>query len=429
MILFYLLPGEPYRAIDPVTGSPIEEVEERVSLVEKIFTPFVGIPRYFINLRPLQVGLTSWILWLLAFALGWRCWRAPRRIGAFLKTAIFALLGFFYFSLHVMFFPFPAVSIETENSKGLFPKWLLFDPHSHTYFSHDGWATPEENSRWHLKHGFDSWAITDHEFSEEGWRRSQKAALIPEIIIPGEEFRAKAGNYLITFGTMSFAAYEREHGERKTIQKIREEGGEGAGTIVALWWYARKPEPATLAEWGVKGFEIINAGHMYWTTEDLKKIRATGLPEYGSTDYHGRTKLNHVWSLWSHEKKPIQAIFYGRKEIEGKWRTIFEPFVGLYYYFSGLRITEWLSWVFWILLISEVARRLRGSELWNWSKLYLLLGAGFFFLVSAGRFYLRWLEVSAVNRALLPLSAIFLLAGLIPLIFLFAQQRKLGYEN
>lgn len=96
---------------------------------------------------------------------------------------------------------------------------MKIDMHCHSYYSRDGYSSPEALIRQAQKKGLNGIALTDHN-NTKGWQRAQKIAdELGIILIQGEEIKIKENNK--TIGEILAYFIEKEINPKgKTLQEV-----------------------------------------------------------------------------------------------------------------------------------------------------------------------------------------------------------------
>ncbi|GAI14112.1 unnamed protein product, partial [marine sediment metagenome] len=210
------------------------------------------------------------------------------------------IISFIIVCFFIILVPLPKYSLQPESSEE-----ILVDLHSHTTYSHEGIATPEENIRWHLAHGFAAWAITDHPRTLEGVKRAKEIAQekYPQaVIITGQEvkcYKGKEGGNFLLLG-IDKVVDPRDYGrEIVKVTNLVHDKYNGA-VIVPHWWRKKFHTLEKLANSGVDGFEIYTAralGPERTIQEAIKDIcQKNNLVMLGSSNWHGWGSASHIWT-------------------------------------------------------------------------------------------------------------------------------------
>lgn len=412
---------------------PLEGYKIKIPATAYILEPFVGVSQYFWRFTDFRFQTLSWLVWIIVLYLFFNLKRKIN-ISERLKGLFKVLISFVLVCFFITLVPLPKYSLQPEN-----PKEILIDLHSHTTCSHEGIASPEENIRWHLAHGFDAWAITDHPRTLEGARRAKEIAKekYPQaVIITGQEIKCytgKQGENFLLLG-IDEVIDERKYGrEIAKIANLIHEKYKGA-VIVPHWWRKKFHNLKNLAEAGVDGFEIYTAralGPERSIREAIKDVcQGNNLIMLGSSNWHGWGSASHIWTsthiadwpklnkdereeailkaLRDRKADQFRVILYNRVEPQNRMRYLFEPFIGSFYYFSSLNGSQFLSWIIWSIIFYSLLCLIRERPIF----LDLTVIGIALFLFSKGITFLNlWVRYLAYNEILLILGNILLCFG------------------
>jgi len=421
--------------INVETGSAVNDAEIIIHILNKIFAPFFDLPSYFLTLPYPRTQIISWLLWLLAV---WVIYSLIRLKGRWTKKSLSLFRGmtvitvsFLLFILYCIFCPLPQNLLKSKN-----PDEFFIDLHSHTIYSHDGIVTPERSFYWHVNHGFNGWATTEHDWIG-GAPAIQKKIIqknfIDAAVIEGEEISFK-GIHLNLLGIKENIDAKKYKDLDGMVEDVHNQGG--AVIVPHLWAETRSTYSMDdLYEAGVDGFEIAGNASVYLTQERQQEIIAfcqkKGLVMVSGTNWHGWRNSCNVWtgirsedwkqmdmksrekyiisSLRDREVNRFRVIGYPQKRTSNI-HYIFEPFTGFYFYFLSLDIWQKLSWLFWILVIYFLLRLLKGkrySALILWSVITLVL------LAKSISVHSIWKTVSEYNDILPDITKGFLIMTLV----------------
>jgi hypothetical protein len=428
-----------------VTGLSVEGYKIKIPSTAYILEPLVGISQYFWRFTDFKFQTFSWLAWIIVLHLLFNLKRKIN-ISERLNRLFKVIISFTFICLLITLAPLPKYSLQPESSKE-----ILVDLHSHTTYSHEGIATPEENIRWHLAHGFDAWAITDHPRTLEGVKRAKEIARekYPQaIIIAGQEVKCytkKQGQNFLLLG-IDEVIDERKYG--REIAKIANLiHGKYKGTIIVPHWWRKKSHTLKkLANSGADGFEIHTARALNPKESIRKAIKdicqKNNLVTLGSSNWHGWGSVSHIWTsvhiedwpnLNNKEKEEailsalrtrraeiFKVIVYDRVEPQNRIRYLFEPFMGTFYYFSSLNSLQLLSWIIWSIIFYFLLYLIRIKPIFlNLAVIGIAL-----FLFFRGVIFLNlWVRYLEYNEILFILGNIFLfsgafllIAGILPLV-------------
>ncbi len=417
-----------------------------------ILAPFKGISLYFSLASDIKSQLVSWLSWLIFLYILSRAIKFKQAKGK-VPYAVESLTGilkiifaFLLLITYVLFVPLPPQSLETKNSNE-----VLVDIHSHTTYSHDGLATPEENIRYHLGHGFKAWFVTDHG-NVKGAMETEALAerKYPQaLVLTGMEVSKQGQNLLLLGIKREITSPDLEKKGAEFVNTVRKKY---AGVvIVPHWWGSRAVGLQTLADWGVDGFEIFGHASVPLNRSEQKAIitvsQKNGLLMLGGSNYHGWVNTCDVWTSlqingWAglrdnqarekailtafrkRESGSFKVIIYGRRDPLSRVNSFFTPFVGSFSYFSSLNGYQVISWIIWSILIYFLFRK---SPRLMENIGFLIVGI--FLLAKGIILHIRWEAVSSYNnilpalsQALLVIAALSLLIAILGLVH--GQPRK-----
>ena len=453
LFILFLLPPPRLKLLDGVTGLPLEGYEIKIPLTAYILGPFVGVSQYFWHFTDFRFQTLSWLIWIVILYLLFNLKRKIN-ISERLKRLFKVIISFILVCLFIFLVPLPKYSLRPEN-----PEEILIDLHSHTTYSHETTATPEQNIRWHLARGFDAWAITDHPRTLEGARRAKEIAKekYPQaVIITGQEikcYQRKQGQNFLLLG-IDEVVDPRDYGRKiAQITNLVHKKYRGA-VIVPHWWRKKSHTLEELSNSGVDGFEIYTArvlGPEESIREAIKDVcQKNNLVMLGSSNWHGEGSASHIWTSihienWPNlnnrekEKAIVEAlrnrkvdlfrvIVYDRTEPQNRARYFFEPFVGAFYYFSSLNGFQLLSWIIWSIIFYLLLCLIRIKPVvFN----LIVIGVALLLFSKGITFLNLWVRYLEYNEILFPLGnillfsgAFLLIAGILPLVQLKVKSNK-----
>lgn len=368
--LLELLPAGTYTLLNAATYAPAIGFKLVIPGLKYFFEPFIGIPLYLSTTHSIRAESISLFVWGLLFVLSYstvkkRYSKIPVYIAAY-------ILGFSLFAVYMLFTPFPLLRAVSENKA-----YCLIDPHSHTFYSHDGLVTPAQNIRYHVNQGFTGWYVTEH-YNISGAIAEQNLTLMtPYKSMIGEEVRVNGdAHFFLTLGlTTPVSAQDITSVSALTRAVHRQDGA----VVLALWWLDGKIDLERYIKDGVDAFEIANAGHKQRLDASVRHMASLVSEQYrmpliASSDWHGWGNYAYTWTafkipgasqfnssdlnekiismLRSKQVNDIIPIIYDYPhQYWGTLRFILAPFFDFYYYFSTLPLKGYLSWIIWSLLL------------------------------------------------------------------------------
>lgn len=178
---------------------------------------------------------------------------------------------------------------------------ILFDQHSHTYYS-DGILSVEENLKWHIAMGFNAIAITDH----NTLRNSKDIEILAEkyknqiIVIQGMEWTSNKlhMNFLgINEWNLRITSEPTDLQIQETIEEVHQQGG----VVVAnhLPWTTERaenvPSREELLTWGVDYIEIVNEGEFDQESYEFCLLNNESIGMITGTDMHNPNEI-YSWT-------------------------------------------------------------------------------------------------------------------------------------
>ncbi len=422
--------------IDVGTGTVADKAEIITPLANKIFAPFFDLPSYFLTMPDPKKQLLSWAVWLTAV---WIIYWAIRQRGYWTKKIIILFRGIsviivslVLFILYSIFVPLPQYKIISKN-----PDEIFLDLHSHTVYSHDGIVTPERSFHWHINYGFDGWSTTEHDWIGDAPSIQREIIAnknLAATVIPGEEVNFKKV-HLNLLGIRKGIKAKEYQNLSDLVDEVHRQGG----AVVVPHYWAETKSPFSmkdLAEAGVDGFEIAGNASIPLTEEVQQKIITFCLQEnlvmLSGTNWHGWRNFCTVWtgfnaegweqmSIEERERAIIKAlrnsetdhfrvIGYRQRFPASRVHYIFEPFTGLFFYFTSTGVWQIFSFIFWIAIIYLLLHRIKNKRLaavYLWSAISLLL------VIKSGLILNTWKTVADVNNILTDVAKGLLLMALV----------------
>ncbi len=401
LLFFLLFPLSIPHLTDIVSGSVVTDYSIKYGMLRHIFEPVFGLSDYFSSFADYRGQLLSWILWLWFFVILFNVGKLSRlEIKKFIIVNLKFLTFFLLWVFFVVIFPNPAHKITSKTD------FLAVDFHSHTYYSHDAIASPRMSLKYHKRHGFGAFFITEHQNTDSYEKLLKVAARhMDHKVFPGIQQQTKDGISVLILGEEKFSAEEFHDKTIKEIVALAHR--RKMSVIIPHWWKWGRPSWSDLKNWGIDGFEIYNTGYRNFSDEERKKLtefcKKNNLIMTASPDWHGWTSSGDVWNVYEKSglenmtaedllfdergkiKQPTRVIVLRKFGEHSKLRTIFEPFVGLYYYFRDMNPLKFLSWSFWILVIGLGYDKLKKYGRYFW---YVIFAAVIYYALKYAYFYI-----------------------------------------
>ena len=367
--------------VDARSGEPLTWMHLERPGWSSAIAPLVAPFDLLADAPDFRVMIESSLFWGIVFAAavtGWRT-RRLRKVG----IAVISVVGF-------------ALLLSAFMATKSMPSWRLVvdkagmvvaDLHSHTYRSHDGFASPEENLSVHRDHGFDVVGITDHGRPDGGvaaWRfRKAKRPDLPAVL-PGIEIHGAHGALLLGIGLRDGVPLDLSlTNDDQTRKWIREVHVNHQGAVIALYLNRSPSDIAWLTGLGVDGFEIANRGHPELQPAMRSALRLandTDLPLVASSDFHGWGTLMDTWTVVRRKYNGISpevAVLSALREHRAAdiipvsahpmgtisfGEAIVTPFVTVFQYGRNLSLPSLISWWIWAAIITLISSWLRRNS-------------------------------------------------------------------
>ncbi|MBN1823911.1 MAG: hypothetical protein JW803_06305 [Endomicrobiales bacterium] len=359
IIILALFPGRGPEPYDVLSGGKPEHFGFFWPVTRYLFEPVCGAVEYVLSFKRYIIQLLSWVFWIitgsLIFALKMESSFANGLVISFRMVTMF--LSFIMISV---FFPFPGPRVTVTGG------YTALDPHSHTNYSHDAAKSPENSIYFHKRLAFGSFFVTEHGHTDSFEFFPEDSKL--KTVYPGIQVLTTERVSLLVLADKPFDGSEFLHKSVKDVIDLAH--SKGFTVICPHWWKWRYFSWEELADLGIDGFEVYNAGYRNFSELERSSLirfcRAKNLIAAGSTDWHGWGYYTDVWMLvkppegehgiFSALKNTgeTKIVVLKRKEMNNFIRYAFEPFFGMYYYFSGLNFWQVIGWLVWIFIFSSL---------------------------------------------------------------------------
>ncbi len=379
----------PIQIIDALSSEAVPGIGVKISVWRVIFEPFLGIFLFYLRADQPILEFMMLLIWVLVFYLLYTV--ALRVLGkddsvgnAVLKSILVWLkstplivgiwLGILVL---IIFVSLPANTILNDRENA-----VLINTHSHTEYSHDGIISQEGLQKWHGKHNFDAFFITDHNHHEktmEAVQAQRDGDLPPKpLIIVGEEF--SGSNHMTLLG-LKRNFITRGLSDQQVIDSTHSDNGI---VIVAHWFDGERESIPFFIDLNVDGFEIANQG-----TESIYDRRifnnivdactANGLIMNGAVDYHGYGSTCFVWNaldipgwhdmemdqkeesilnvLRQKDMSKIKVLIYNDRKVLSHELVFLSPVFTIISYLRTLNFLQLLSWLIWLIIIQIIRLR------------------------------------------------------------------------
>ena len=438
------LPIDPEGPFDARTYERADAFRLEFPVAGAIVEPFAAPGHAIAGAPDFRVAAISTLVWVFVVAAGVAVLvelrRAPRRAwrGAALRTLATAVAATGVFLAYVAFavaVRFPSWRLEHDE-----PDVLVADLQTHTFGSHDGLISARDNLEWHRGRGFDVVAVTEHDDAAGSLEARTLADFFADdlpAVIPGIEMRSREGAYLLALGLDAERGPVRGPENGLTVLRSREDLFCEAvhtlhrGAVVALAWKLDADDVHRLADAGVDGFEIANAGHPDLPDETREAVldvaRERGLVLVAGSDWHG---WGGFWRTWTavhvegaaklpppgktasvlaalRERRagdviPLVAGYVGPP---GVGRAVLSPVIEALRYACELSAPRVAAWWVWTALVALAVTGLRRAGMRPGRSLLglllLVLGAGLVWKGGA----LMWAKATGLTATSFPREA------------------------
>ena len=345
--------------IDISTGEKLNNIFLCWPIIRLFIEPFYSFAYYILTMERsgYVFALISWSVWIVLVTV-LLC--KSKKFGL-KNTVISCVFSFFFFVsviCTVIIVPLPGPKISGTVIDG----YKIVDIHSHTVCSRDNISSVTSNIKFHKKHGFTDFFITEHD-NTKGYDR------IPfdfdtKHIFPGIQIRTKEGVSVLLLSQKKF-----KYGDfkEKTIKEMTDLAhSKDMLVVMPHWWKWNYPSLQQLVNWGIDGFEIYNCGYRYISQKTRQEIidvcNANNLFMAGTTDWHGLGYMTNVWTLVKEkndkkvfelikEKPKTKIVVHDVKGNQSILRYVFEPFYFLYNYSAYTPLKYVLSFYMFVFVV------------------------------------------------------------------------------
>jgi len=367
--------------IDISTGDKLSNISLQWPIFRLFIEPFYAFAYYILTMERTGYvfALISWLLWIIIVTL-----LVCKYKKVDLKNTIISCCFYFFFFVSVTcsVIILPVIGPKIVGVQG----YKILDTHSHTISSRDNISSMESSIKFHKKHGFTDFFVTEHD-NTNGYKTIPGNIGINNIF-PGIQIRTTNGQSILLLSQYYFK-YEDFKG--KSIKEmINLAHLRGMLVVMPHWWKWHEPELQQLVNWGIDGFEIYNCGYRYINEETRQKLidicNKNNLLMVGTTDWHGLGYMTNVWTLIEEkngknvfelmkEKPKTKIVVHDVKGNQSVVRYIFEPFYFLYNYVTTTPLKYVLSFYMFILVLIGLLLKVPNKKIIRITSLIL---AGFF---------------------------------------------------
>ncbi|HXH71831.1 MAG TPA: hypothetical protein VNI58_03340 [Mariprofundaceae bacterium] len=269
------------------------------------------------------------------------------------------------------------------------PTWVLHDDnasdvqadlHTHTFYSHDGLVSPEDNLAHHREIGNHVVVFSDHGMHPHNYN-------LDGVITGTEQGVAKGDFHVIGVGLIPdkfvpVALFGKP--ELKTLVKQIHEVHHGA--VIAMTEHLKPEDIPSLVALGIDGFEIFNQGYTppsnALKTALLEAQKRHGIVLVADSDWHGWGTLNQQWtvfrtgtmtgdtpekivinSLREHLADSVIPVTANHEGQVSTIHTILSPLFEVFRYAQELSLLRLAAWWIWGILFILAVRLLKAQKL------------------------------------------------------------------
>ncbi len=326
---------------------------------------------------------------------------------------------------------------------------ILVTTHSHSEVSHDGLISQDNLWKWHKENNFDAFFVTDHANHEKSFdfaRKQRRGEFsIDPLVMVGEEY--SASNHMSLLGLKN-RFKTKKMSDQAVVDSVHAYGGV---VIINHWFDKQNNTLEYYRNLGVDGFEIENTAlEKSYDRKLYQKIKhfceKNNLIMNGGLDFHGYGNVCSIWNAmeipeWhklnptakeeailniikSRDQSKFKVLLYVDRPYYTHNYLLFKPIISVFSYFRTLNIFQVLSWIFWVLFIFFLKRKISSTQvLSNYLSTYRmtpLIGvfSAILMLVLAIVFYIKKDKlVYTENDVFAEYSEIFFYVGSILLIY------------
>ncbi len=292
-LVFNLAPQLP---IDARSGRHVADAWLAFPAWGALIEPVSALGHMLAGAPDMRVAIASTLAWIAAIALIYTLlWRLPARRAA--RLVVGSMLVYLLYLCFVLLVPLPDWRFQSSD-----PQLIVADLHSHSLYSHDGLITPVRNLRMHKAHGYGIVGFTEHGNPVGAAAAARFGGHGLPDTIPGIEVQTPSGEFLLAMGLKPGKPILTVlHDHADTLRFIHQVHDIHHGAVIALNFRLTPDRVNRLADDGIDGFEIANAGHPSLSPalrQALLAIQRTrGLVLIASSDWHGWGGFFHTWTL------------------------------------------------------------------------------------------------------------------------------------
>ena len=342
-----------------------------------VIEPVAALGHMLAGAPDMRVAIVSTLVWITAMALAVALLRRlPARRAA--RLVVGSMLVYLLYLCFVLLVPLPDWRFQSDD-----PQLIVADLHSHSLYSHDGLVTPAYSLSMHKARGYDIVGFTEHGNPVGAAVAASFGGHGRPATIPGIEVQTPSGAFLLAMGLKpGKPVLTVLHDHADTLRFIHQVHDIHHGVVIALNFRLTPQRVEMLADDGIDGFEIANAGHPSLSPALRRTLlamqRTRGLVLIASSDWHGWGGFFHTWTLIRPRPSEIgatkretvlnvlrrhdaEAVIPATADAMGApstARAVFAPFAEALRYARELSPWRLAAWWGWVIVLMIAARRL-----------------------------------------------------------------------
>jgi len=437
----------------PATGFSVHSAPWRIAL-----EPFIGWAFFYMRADQPLVEIVVLMLWIMLSALpitlltrtkkhgGWR-----KAIKSWLVSLPEILTITIAIIVALVFFTWPENTIVNHNSDH-----VLVNFHSHTWYSHDGLASPQRLMQWHKRNGYQAFFLTEHNHHANTLQlvEQQRRGVLPAepLLLCGQEY--SGSNHILLLGlTRDFITKDMPDSTAMDSAQAHN------GVAVVAHWFADKHRPAFYyVKNGAQGFEIANQAEGIRVEEEdfhamVDPSRERNLLMLGGADYHGYGSVAYIWNalhipgwrqmdaesrritimdiLRQRDQAKITVLVYKDRESFPRRLVWLSPVFTLGGYLRSLSPAQTASWFVWVVLVWILSRRRRVRKLCTGAfispkrfRQYLSLAGALFTGITGAVLWWQSRPLTEYNHILREYGSYFMIYAVLALMYTAVMLKK-----
>lgn len=361
---------------DVLTKQPAEGFGVHLSPWRIALEPFIGWMFFFLRADQPLVEIVVLMLWAMLLALPMALLqKTGQRTGIRLKRWLVTLPVILTLTITIIvalvFFPWPDSTIVNHT-----PDRILVNTHSHTWYSHDGMASPQRVMAWHRRNGYEAFFLTEHNHHGNTLKllEQQRQGNLPPtpLMLCGQEY--SGSNHILLLGlTRDFIS--KDMPDSTSMDSAQAQNGVA---VVAHWFADKHRSVQYYIDNGAQGYEIANhAEGIRVEQEDFNAMVAPCLERnllmLGGADYHGYGSVAFTWNamtmpgwrqldaeqqrtaimniLRRQEQSKIIVLALRDRQTFPRHLVWLSPVLTLVGYWRSLNAAQLGSWLVWLILL------------------------------------------------------------------------------